>query len=423
MGKLYKSEVRFFMYSTKEAVLLMSSLSIYKGILNRSVAKSYYRLLCALDKDIFEFCNAWGEFFSVLCDKECSESFAKALTETALFDENAFSRAASKGTEKTLPSSVLNAVRRDVYAIRKLYSLSPEIILNDYKYRDELGSIAENLPRWKTGLPVSEFSDEEDTLDRLAEFYKKNGCGIFARYRAFIWRDGDVQPVLHPDNIKLSTLKGYDIPRNTVVKNTLAFMKNIDSNNCLLYGDRGTGKSSTIKAILNEYYKDGLRMVEVPKDRLSEFPLLVDKIAAIPLKFIIFIDDLSFSGEDKSYAQLKAVLEGSLAARPENTLIYATSNRRHIIKETFSDRDGDDMHRNDSMQESLSLSDRFGMSVNFSKPDKEQYLEIVMSLAKECHIEMGIEELCIQAEKWAIQRGGRSPRAAKQFIKQLAISN
>ena len=423
MGKLYKSEVRFFMYSTKEAVLLMSSLSIYKGILNRSVAKSYYRLLCALDTDIFEFCNAWGEFFSVLCDKECSESFAKALTETALFDENAFSRAASKGTEKTLPSSVLNAVRRDVYAIRKLYSLSPEIILNDYKYRDELGSIAENLPRWKAGLPVSEFSDEEDTLDRLAEFYKKNGCGIFARYRAFIWRDGDVQPVLHPDNIKLSTLKGYDIPRNTVVKNTLAFMKNIDSNNCLLYGDRGTGKSSTIKAILNEYYKDGLRMVEVPKDRLSEFPLLVDKIAAIPLKFIIFIDDLSFSGEDKSYAQLKAVLEGSLAARPENTLIYATSNRRHIIKETFSDRDGDDMHRNDSMQESLSLSDRFGMSVNFSKPDKEQYLEIVMSLAKECHIEMGIEELCTQAEKWAIQRGGRSPRAAKQFIKQLAISN
>ena len=404
------------MYSTKEAILLMSSLSIYKGILNRSVAKSYYRLLSALDKDIFEFCNAWGEFFSVLCDKECSESFAKALTETALFDENAFSRAASKGTEKTLPSSVLNAVRRDVYAIRKLYSLSPEIILNDYKYRDELGSIAENLPRWKTGLPVSEFSDEEDTLDRLAEFYKKNGCGIFARYRAFIWRDGDVQPVLHPDNIKLSTLKGYDIPRNTVVKNTLAFMKNIDSNNCLLYGDRGTGKSSTIKAILNEYYKDGLRMVEVPKDRLAEFPLLVDKIAAIPLKFIIFIDDLSFSGEDKSYAQLKAVLEGGLAARPENTLIYATSNRRHIIKETFSDREGDDMHRNDSMQESLSLSDRFGMSVNFSKPDKEQYLEIVMSLAKECHIEMGIEELCAEAEKWAIQRGGRSPRAAKQFI-------
>lgn len=404
------------MYSTKEAVLLMSSLSIYKGIMNRSVAKAYYRLLSAFDKDIFEFCNAWGEFFAVLCDKECSESFARALTETALFDENAFSRAASAGVEKNLPSSVLNAVKRDIGAIRKLYRLSPETILNDYQYRDELGSIAENLPRWKTGLPVSEFSDEEHTIERVAEFHKRNGCGIFARYRAFIWRDNDVQPVLHPDDIKLSSLKGYDIPRNTVVKNTLAFMKNIESNNCLLYGDRGTGKSSTIKAILNEYYKDGLRMVEVPKDRLSEFPILVDKIAALPLKFIIFIDDLSFSGEDKSYAQLKAVLEGGLAARPANTLIYATSNRRHIIKETFSDRDGDDMHRNDSMQESLSLSDRFGMSVNFSKPDKDQYLEIVMSLANENHIEMDTEELCTRAEKWAIQRGGRSPRAARQFI-------
>lgn len=145
------------MYSTKEAVLLMSSLSIYKGIMNRSVAKAYYRLLSAFDKDIFEFCNAWGEFFAVLCDKECSESFARALTETALFDENAFSRAASAGVEKNLPSSVLNAVKRDIGAIRKLYRLSPETILNDYQYRDELGSIAENLPRWKTGLPVSEF--------------------------------------------------------------------------------------------------------------------------------------------------------------------------------------------------------------------------------------------------------------------------
>ncbi len=404
------------MYSTKEAMLLMSSLSVYKGIMNRSVAKAYYRLLSAFDKDIFEFCSAWGEFFAVLCDKECSESFAKALSETALFDENAFSRAASAGVEKNLPSSVVNAVQRDIAAIRKLYSLSPETILNDYQYRDELGSIAESLPKWKTGLPVSEFSDEANTLERIAEFHKRNGCGIFARYRAFIWRDNDVQPVLHPDDIRLSSLKGYDIPRNTVLKNTLAFMKNIESNNCLLYGDRGTGKSSTIKAILNEYYKDGLRMVEMPKDRLSEFPVLVDKIAALPLKFIIFIDDLSFSGEDKSYAQLKAVLEGGLAARPANTLIYATSNRRHIIKETFSDRDGDDMHRNDSMQESLSLSDRFGMSVNFSKPDKDQYLAIVMSLADENHIEMDTEELCTRAEKWAIQRGGRSPRAARQFI-------
>ena len=162
-------------------------------------------------------------------------------------------------------------------------------------------------------------------------------------------------------------------------------------------------------------------MVEMPKERLSEFPLLVDKIAPLPLKFIIFIDDLSFSGEDKSYAELKAVLEGSLAARPENTLIYATSNRRHIIKENFSDRDGDDIHRNDTIQEMTSLSDRFGLSVNFSKPDKEQYLERGKSRAREAKVEIGIDELCAKAERWAIQKGGRSPRVAKQFIRQLSI--
>ena len=409
------------MNRTKEAVLLMSSLSIYKGILNRTVAKAYYKLLLAFDKDIFEFCRAWGEFFAVLCNKGCSDDLAKCLTETALFDENAFSRASAQGTERQLPSTVLNAVRRDIYAIRKLSSLSPEVILNEYKHRDELGSVAESLPKWRCGHPVSEFSDENDTMDRLAEFYFKNGCGIFARYKAFIWRERDVQPVIHPDSIRLSSLRGYDTPRNIVVNNTLAFIRGTESNNCLLYGDRGTGKSSTVKAILNEYSKDGLRMVEIPKERLSEFPLLVDKIAPLPLKYVIFIDDLSFSSEDKSYAELKAVLEGSLAARPENTLIYATSNRRHIIKETFSDRDGDDMHRNDTIQEMMSLSDRFGITVNFSKPDKEQYLEIVKSLAREAKIEIGIDELCDKAEKWAIQKGGRSPRVAKQFIRQLSI--
>ena len=264
--KVYKSGSEFFMNLTKEAVLLMSSLSIYQGIFNRTVPKAYYRLLAAMDKDITEFCRAWGEFFAVLCDKHGSESLAKCLTETALFDENAFSRASAAGVEKELPSSVLNAVRRDIYAIRKLYSLSPETILNEYPHRDELGAVAENLPRWKTGAPVREFADEEDTIDCLAEFYRKNGCGIFARYRAFIWRDGNVQPVEHPDTIRLSSLKGYEIQRSTVIDNTLAFIKGIQGNNCLLYGDRGTGKSSTVKAILNEYYKDGLRMVEVPKD-------------------------------------------------------------------------------------------------------------------------------------------------------------
>lgn len=160
-------------------------------------------------------------------------------------------------------------------------------------------------------------------------------------------------------------------------------------------------------------------MVEMPKDKLGEFPVLVDRIASVPLKFIIFIDDLSFADNDKSYAWMKAVLEGGLAVRPENTLIYATSNRRHLVKENFSERAGDDMHLNDTIQESLSLSDRFGLSVNFSKPDKEQYLEIVKNLAKEKQLDISVEELEKGAERWAIQRGGRSPRCAVQYISSV----
>lgn len=407
------------MNQTKEAALLMSSLSVYQGILERTVVKAYYELLCCVNKPVFEFTKAWGKLFSLLCDRECADNFSRYFTETALYDENAFSRAAVAKKETSLHTKVINAIRRDLSAIRRVSLLSPETILNDYAFRDELGTVANNLPRWEVGTPVKEFLHENEIIDTLADFYRNNGCGMFARYRAFIWRNQNIEPVPYPDPVKISSLKSYDTQRGLVVDNTLAFLGGVQSNNCLLYGDRGTGKSSTVKAILNEYYKNGLRMVELPKDKLSEFPLLVEKIASVPLKFIIFIDDLSFSGDDKSYAQLKAVLEGGLAVRPENTLIYATSNRRHIVKESFSDRSGDDIHVNDTIQETLSLSDRFGLSVNFSKPGKDQYLEIVFALAREKQLNIGMNELASGAESFAIERGGRSPRCARQYISAL----
>ena len=187
----------------------------------------------------------------------------------------------------------------------------------------------------------------------------------------------------------------------------------------MLYGDKGTGKSSTVKAIANQFRNQGLRIVEMPKERLVDFPILVDKIAALPMKFIIFIDDLSFQKQDQSYTSLKAVLEGGLASRPENTLIYATSNRRHLVKESFADRDTDDVNRRDNMEETLSLSDRFGLSVCFSVPAKDQYLEIVFELARKNGIKLSDEELELKAEKFALSRGGRSPRCAKQFVESL----
>lgn len=399
----------------------LSSLSVFRGIMKRTVPRAYYKLLCSADAPVHEFLAAWGSFAGLLAERGFTASLAGCMTEAALFDDNAFSRAAAAGKADKLHPDVKNAAIRDIRAIITAASLTPEQLISGYRDPGAIRDIADSLPLWETGSPVPELADEVNIFGRLAAYYRRSGCGMYARYRAFIWRNKNVEPVPYPDRTEISSLCGYDLQRGIVIDNTTAFLSGKLSNNCLLYGDRGTGKSSTVKAILNKYYTEGLRMVEMPKDRLSEFPLLVEQIASVPMKFIIFIDDLSFSGEDKSYAQLKAVLEGGLAARPDNTLIYATSNRRHLIKENFSDRDGEDMHRNDTMQETLSLSDRFGLSVNFSKPGKDEYLAIVASLADEYGIDVDRDKLFSDAEQWALARGGRSPRCARQFIASVGV--
>ena len=409
------------MTESEKCALKLSSLSIYKGVLERSVPKAYFELLCSLSCKPLSFLAKWGSFFALLCDRGCQDSLCTYITKAALYDENSFSKAAARGEHMSLPESIKSAVRRDIEIIAQAATLPPKQILADYKYIDEIKDIASSLPLWSGGEPLPQLKDTERAFESSAEFYRKNGCGMFARYKAFIWRDGTINPVLHPDSITLDDLKGYSHARNLVINNTKAFLNGHSANNCLLYGDKGTGKSSTVKAILNEYCTQGLRVVEMPKERLCDFPLLIDKIAMVPMRFILYIDDLSFQKQDDSYASLKAVLEGGLAARPENTLIYATSNRRHIVRETFADREGGELHRNDQMQESLSLADRFGLSVNFSAPSKQDYLDIVAAIADQKGVDMERQELFKRAETWAIERGGRSARCARQFIDSLFV--
>ena len=190
--------------------------------------------------------------------------------------------------------------------------------------------------------------------------------------------------------------------------------------NVLLYGDAGTGKSSSVKAIANEFAADGLRLVEVKKNQLYQIPALLDSLAQNPLKFILFIDDLSFSANDDNFAALKAILEGSVGGRSQNVVVYATSNRRHLIKETLSDRSGDDIHEADTRQELMSLSARFGLTVTFQRPDKVRFEEILLDLARQYGVQMPSDQLFIKGEAFAIRAGGRSPRVAKQFIEQCA---
>ena len=202
-------------------------------------------------------------------------------------------------------------------------------------------------------------------------------------------------------------------------ENTLALLEGGPSANTLLCGDAGTGKSSTVKAVANAFFDEGVRLIELRKDQLSLLPYVMGKISGNPLKFIIFIDDLAFNRSDDNFSMLKAALEGSASAKADNAVIYATSNRRHIIKESFADRDGDDVHINDTLQETLSLSERFGLVVLFQKPNKQLYLEIVRELAQKYGIALPVQELEIKAEAFALRKGNRSARCAEQFIDSL----
>ena len=401
--------------------LQLSSLSIFRGIMQRSVPGAFYRLLCSLDEKPQDFLNVYGEFYSLIAERGCSGRLAYAMTEAALFDENCFTRAAAGGTQDSLPDGVLKAVKRDCEAILAAANLSADDVLSSYAYYDDIKEIAAGLPRWECGECAESFKMFDGSLQNVARWYRENGCGMFARYKAFVWRDGDIQPVTHHDKITLDDFTGYERQREKVVANTEAFIAGKSCNNCLLYGDMGTGKSSTVKAIANRFRKDGLRIVEIPKERLIDFPLLAQKIATLPMKFIIYIDDLSFQSQDQSYTTLKAVLEGGLSAKPDNALIYATSNRRHIVKEKLSDRafEVDDINTRDNMQETLSLSDRFGLTVCYTAPNKEEFISIVCALARERGVTLSQDELAAGAERFALQRGGRSPRCAKQYVESL----
>ncbi len=271
---------------------------------------------------------------------------------------------------------------------------------------------------------LPDFTTEKLNLKELylhrAENIGKYGYGIYAQNRMFyVDEAGAITPVHHPDRIELSQLVDYESERKVILENTKALLKNKPAANILLTGDAGTGKSSTVKAVANALWSEGLRIVEVRKDQLRAIPKILDELSGNPLKFVLFIDDLSFLKDDDNFNALKAVLEGSVTAKSTNVVIYATSNRRHLIKESFSDREGDEVHRNDTMQEFVSLSERFGIHVSFSKPDKKTFLHIVHHLAKESGIDMKKEELELLAERFALERGGRSARLARQFIDGL----
>ena len=353
-----------------------------------------------------------SEFFRQVTKRK---SLKEYISKIILKDDNPFTKAAASSDADKLAPSVLEGVKSDLQKLEAIANIRPEDIYMSVGSGD-LQNVLKTLPAWETGKGVAPLEENwGECIPALIEYHKKNGYGMYSKYTAFTWRNHNLFPLSGTDPILLSDLKNYELQRKQVIDNTESFVNGYPSNNVLLYGDRGTGKSSTVHAVLNAYAKDGLRMIEISKSDIPDLTLIREILAEIPMKFIIFIDDLCFDSHDDSFGELKAALEGSLSGRKHNTLIYATSNRRHLIKESFSDRDND-INRNDIMQEQLSLSDRFGLSITFVNPDKKAYLDIVEKIAQDRKLDVDKDRLFLVAEQWASRKGGRSPRCARQFI-------
>ena len=377
----------------------LDALVVFRNLLNTPLLRA---LRAALAAEEWDLGGTVAAFEATLFAQ--GTNWTDALLDAVLEDENLCLRTAAGGDAGPVLEKALTGELDFLQALGRAG-------LDDLCH-----GAPEYLPRWE----VTPDADFHAAYEARRAAVGQKGYGIFARHHVFTLEDGHLTPVRYPDPQRLSELPGYERERDKVIANTRALLEGKPTNNVLLYGDAGTGKSSTVKAIANEFAPDGLRLIEVKKNQLYQIPALMDELAKNPLKFILFIDDLSFAANDDNFAALKAILEGSVGGRSHNVVVYATSNRRHLVKESMSDRSGDDLHASDTRQELMSLAARFGLTVTFQQPDKERFDAILLELARQYGVQMPSDQLFIKGAAFALRAGGRSPRVAKQFIEMLA---
>ncbi|MGI6180476.1 MAG: ATP-binding protein [Agathobaculum sp.] len=385
--------------------LRVRALSVLRGLLSNPLVAAYAGALQALSLDPASFADRYGTL--------CATLFACGNPSRTVLDAVHFDVNPMTDTIDAPAPTLLYAATHDIEVLNALLALDGASLKN--AAAAALGAPAlRTLPDFPAAEPLP-FADGA----ALAGYYRAEGYGFFAQSSAFAMQDdGTTVPVLHPDGVRLHDLPGYARQKEQILRNTRAFLAGRDANNILLYGDKGTGKSSTVKAVVNEYADRGLKIIEMSPRHITCFPHLFAETLRSPFHFIVFLDDLSFSREDDNFAALKAFIEGGLAGKPENLVIYATSNRRHLIRESMADRQGDDVRVRDTLETVTSLSDRFGLEITFSVPDKDEYLYIVEQLAAESGIDLPRDQLHLLAERFALRRNGRSPRTARQFISQ-----
>ncbi len=438
---MYRDVSRLIMYGniSRDSVLMKLS-EIFKKISGdsevsdgretyvREMYDQVYRLLDIATRYGFDN-NLWQCYIAYLL--AVNENPFSVICEKVGVDHEKVDTASVNRIVKQDMQCFYHLFHYDFTEVEKLLEVECFSILTDYHSmaKDENTynkSVSEKVK--ELAKELSEAADGDGFFRVLTDFYKRYGVGKFGLNKAFRVKHEEsgemvLSPITHTSEVTLSHLVGYEIQKQKLIDNTEAFVEGRKANNCLLFGDSGTGKSTCIKAILNQYYDRGLRLIEIYKHQLQDLSGIIEQVKNRNYKFIIYMDDLSFEEFEIEYKYLKAVIEGGMEVRPDNVLIYATSNRRHLIRETWSDRSDmsrDELHHSDTMQEKLSLAARFGVTINFSSPSKKEFEEIVLGLAAEhSDIRLTNEELLMKANAWSVRNGGYSGRVAEQFITYL----
>lgn len=386
------------------------TLSIFSNILKDKAIVNLLGVFSYSAKSLSEAVLYYSKFLKVLYESPFEGDFSLYLNDLIKHDENVFTKNIS--AKNPLNENIINAAKKELEILFELSKINSQKIKEVLKKQFENSDEIVNL--------LSDFTSDTPVVDygALCSYVEANCYGLYAKYGAFIYtKDNVLEYVEKTDDITFNDLKDYKTQQNTLIENTKLLLNGKVANNILLYGDRGCGKSSSVKAVYNEFKSQGLKIVQILKSNLNNLDKLLDKLSKIPAKFIVFIDDLSFSQDDENLSAVKSALEGALSKRSDNIVIYATTNRRNIVKETFSSREGNEVHLADTIDENASLSDRFGVTLMFLAPNKDKFLEIARKIAQDKNIPIR-EDFDIKAERFALLKASRSPRVAQQFINQ-----
>ena len=412
-------------------LLDLSCMTALRHVLDNPAIEALTDLCCACvddrssQEDITDaYCRTYNAWLSAAAQGR--GGFVREALEAVLFEESPAATLCAAGGE--LPYSLMSAMSHDLECLGRLTAIEPAMFLLLCERAGMSGGTAVRLPVWEPVLGGEKMDPRLDAellsregAQRVAEFFQRHGTGIFARYPGCTWTGIDaahpvgLRGVSRPDPIRLEDLVLYEEQRSTLIENTRRLLEGRPACNILLYGDKGTGKSATVKALLNDFWQEGLRLVEVQPAHLTNLPAIFACLRTQPCKFIVFVDDLAFNDSCPEYTALKTVLEGGLEARPGNVVVYATSNRRNIVRQRFSERQ-DDVNERDTLEEKFSLADRFDLRLTFLEPSLEEYFTICRRLLEARGWEGEWEETEARARAWSVSRAGRSPRIARQFV-------